>query len=67
MIAIASWDTKKRDVKLTIDWKKLGIEKSTCTILIPAIKGFQEEKSLKTDEPITVNPAEGKIIMIKAK
>ena len=67
MIALASWDVLKRDVKLTIDWKKLGIDKSSCTILIPAIKGFQEEKSLKTDEAIPINPAEGKIIIIKVK
>ena len=67
LIAIASWDKLTRDVKLTIDWKKLGIEKSVSTMLIPAIKGFQEEKILKTDEPITVNPAEGKIIIIRSK
>jgi hypothetical protein len=67
MIAIASWDKLKRDVKLKIDWKKLGIEKSACTVSLPAIKGFQEAKMLKPDELITVNPAEGKIIIIKAK
>jgi hypothetical protein len=67
MIAMASWDVLKRNVKLTIDWKKPGIDKSSCTISIPAIKGFQEEKSLKTDEAIPINPAEGKIIIIKAK
>jgi hypothetical protein len=65
MIAIASWDKLPRNVKLTVDWKKLGIEKTACTILIPSIKGFQEEQSLKADELITVNPAEGKIIIIK--
>jgi hypothetical protein len=67
MIAIASWDKQTKDVKLQIDWNKLGIDKTKATVFIPAIKGFQEEQSLKRGDPVSVKPAEGKIIIIKSK
>jgi hypothetical protein len=67
MIAVASWDKQPRDVRLIIDWERLGIEKSECTITIPYIKGFQEEMILKPDEPVNIKPSEGRIIIIKSK
>jgi hypothetical protein len=67
MIAIASWDNNAKDVRLTINWDKLGMKKSECEILIPYIKGFQDAQPLIMDEPVTIKPAEGKIIIIRSK
>lgn len=67
MISIASWDDQTRNVRLIINWEKLGINKSNCLITIPAIKGFQEALELKPDEEISIKPTEGKIIIIKSK
>ncbi len=64
MIAIASWDAKPADVKLLIDWKTLGIDENTAKIHAPAIKDFQDEKTFKSGDSITVQPLQGWILIV---
>jgi hypothetical protein len=67
MIALASWASKKVDVKLQIDWKYLGLLPERTKIYASAIKDFQPEAEFKPDETISVEPGKGWLIKISAK
>lgn len=54
MIAIASWAKKDSDIKLQIDWEKLGIDADKARLTAPDIKGFQEGFSLSPKDKIKV-------------
>jgi hypothetical protein len=53
------------DVQLTIDWKKLGIDPSTATIVAPDMKNFQTGRTFKLDEKIPVEKGKGWLLIIK--
>jgi hypothetical protein len=65
MIAIASWDAKPADVKLSIDFNTLGLDEKTAKIHAPAIKDFQEEKTFKVGDTITVQPTQGWLLIVE--
>ncbi|MFA6249593.1 MAG: glycoside hydrolase domain-containing protein [Mucilaginibacter sp.] len=41
LIAIAGWSPVDTTIKLTLDWKALGINPAEATITAPVIKNFQ--------------------------
>ena len=65
MVAIASWATERVDVRLSIDWKALGLDPATATMTAPAIEKFQDATTFAIDQPIPVEPGKGWLIVIK--
>ena len=65
MVSIASWEDTDTEVKLTIDWKKLGIDPSKATITAPAIRNFQPAKTFSVNDLIPVEKNKGWLLMIK--
>ena len=65
LISIASWDQKDVDVKLNIDWEQLGIKEDGIKIYAPPIKDFQEEKTFKVGESISVEKNKGWLIILE--
>ena len=65
MIAIASWADADANVKLTIDWKALGIDPAKATITAPAIKNFQEAKGFAVGDEIPVVKGKGWLLVIQ--
>jgi len=65
LVSIASWADTDVDVQLTIDWKKLGIDPSTATIVAPDMKNFQTGRTFKLDEKIPVEKGKGWLLIIK--
>ena len=65
LIAIASWAETDTDVKLIVDWKRLGIDPSKATIMAPEIKNFQSAKSFAADDAIPVAKNKGWLLWIK--
>jgi hypothetical protein len=65
LIALASWHPSKTDVRLTIDWKALGINPEKTTLNAPEIKGFQISKKYGINESVTVEPNKGWLIIIE--
>jgi len=65
LVAIASWDDKPTAVTLNIDWKAMGLSPGKIKLYAPAIKNFQQEKVFSINEPITVPPAKGWILIIE--
>jgi hypothetical protein len=65
MVAIASWAKSKVDVKLSIDWKALGLDPAKATIVASAIDQFQEARSFGASDAIPVEPGKGWLLVIK--
>jgi Glycoside hydrolase 123, N-terminal domain len=64
LISIASWAKERQDVRLKIDWKQLGINRSQATLVAPAVGNFQPESRFNPDAPIPVEPGKGWLIII---
>ncbi|MBE9668359.1 hypothetical protein IRJ18_18460 [Mucilaginibacter boryungensis] len=65
MIAIASWADNDTSIKLTIDWKALGIDRAKATITAPGISNFQPAKRFGVDDEIRVPKGKGWILVVK--
>lgn len=64
IIAIASWAPAKTDVKLTIDWKAMGIAAPKNTLAAPAIEGFQPAGTHAVDA-ISIDPNRGWLLVVE--
>jgi hypothetical protein len=67
MIALASWAKEPVDVRLTIDWKKLGLDPRTAVLTAPAIDKFQEAAEFRPGDPIRVEPGKGLLLFLTIK
>jgi hypothetical protein len=67
LIVIGSWLTEQVTVKLSIDWKRLGLNPSEVNITAPEIKDYQKERSFKVDELIPVEAQSDCILIISKK
>lgn len=65
LVAIASWADADTTVRLTIDWKKLGIDPAHVSITAPAIRGLQEARSFQQGEALPVSKGKGWILLIR--
>jgi hypothetical protein len=65
LIALASWAKEPVDVRLTIDWKKLGLDPKTAVLRAPAIDKFQEAAAFRPGDPIRVDPGKGWLLLLR--
>ncbi|WP_427872748.1 glycoside hydrolase domain-containing protein [Flavobacterium sp. MMS24-S5] len=65
LISIASWADADVNVKLNIDWKKLGINPAKATISAPEVTNFQPAKTFTTKDEITVPKGKGWLLIVK--
>jgi len=65
LISIASWADADTNVKLIIDWKKLGINPSKATITAPEVLNFQPAKTFTTKDEIPVSKGKGWLLIVK--
>jgi hypothetical protein len=54
-------------VRLTFDWKKLGLDPSKAVLTAPFVEDFQEAKTFKPDELIPVKSKEGWLLILDTK
>ena len=64
LVALASWSKEPVTVKLTIDWRALGLDPATAKITAPAIQDFQPALSLKPGDDITIAPGKGWLVVL---
>jgi hypothetical protein len=65
LIALASWAKNPVDVRLTIDWKKLGLDPKNAVFRAPAIDGFQPAAEFKPGDPIRIEPGKGWLLVLR--
>ncbi|MFC4762690.1 glycoside hydrolase domain-containing protein [Dyella koreensis] len=59
LIAIASWAPEKVDVKLSIDWKALGLDPRKMKLVSAEVQGFQPAATFAPGDAIPVEPGKG--------
>jgi hypothetical protein len=65
LIALASWAGEPVDVRLAIDWKKLGLDPKSAKLVAPAIDKFQEAAEFGPGDPIRVDPGKGLLLVLR--
>ena len=64
LLSIASWAQDDTVVRLSIDWRALGIDPAQATLTAPAVDGFQPAATFKPNEPIPVPKGKGWLLII---
>ena len=65
LIALASWAEDPADIRLAIDWKKLGLDPEKAVLRAPAIDKFQDAAEFKPGDAIRVEPGKGWLLILK--
>jgi len=65
LVALASWAKDPVDVRLAIDWKKLGLDPKKAVLRAPAIEKFQEAAEFKPGDAIRVEPGKGRLLVLR--
>ena len=65
LVALASWAKGPVDIRLAIDWKKLGLDPNKAVLRAPAIENFQEAAELKPDDVIRFEPGKGWLLVLR--
>jgi len=67
MISLATWAKEPVDIRLAIDWKKLGLDPGTAVLRAPAIDKFQDAAEFKPGDPIRVEPGQGRLLILSGR
>ncbi|NLP11662.1 hypothetical protein GX408_14790, partial [bacterium] len=65
LIAVASWNKTRQKVKLTIDWKKLGMDGNKAEIIAPEVENFQAAARYAVTDVLPIDPAKGMLLIIQ--
>jgi hypothetical protein len=65
MVSIASWAADDAKIKLSIDWKALGIDPAKATITAPSINNFQPAAKFADGDEIPVNKGKGWLLILQ--
>lgn len=67
LVAIGSWVNEPVNIKININWERLGLKPSQVNIISPEIKDYQKERSYKVDETIHIDPKGDCLLIISKK
>jgi len=67
LVAIGNWSDKPVEVRLKIDWKRLGLDSSESVIVAPAIDGYQSEMLFDAEGPFTLSSKGDLLLEISGK
>ena len=65
LISVASWAEEDVNIKLNIDWDKLGIDSSKAKLVAPAISNFQPAREFSVDGELPVAKGKGWLLILK--
>lgn len=67
LVALASWANAPATVRLTVDWKSLGIDPARARLRAPAVSQFQDAVIFAAGDAITVPPGRGLMLVIEPR
>ncbi|MBS0664416.1 MAG: hypothetical protein JSR48_14215 [Verrucomicrobia bacterium] len=67
LIVLASWAADPAEVRLSVDWKALGLDPAKTVLTAPSLDGLQEAKSFGPQDPIPILPAKGAFLIAEEK
>ena len=59
LVSVASWAQSDAQVRLSIDWRALGLDPATEVIIAPEIRDFQPAATFRPGDPIPVSKGKG--------
>jgi hypothetical protein len=65
LIALGNWSDKPEKVRLSIQWRKIGLSPATAKLKAPGIKDFQPAREFGVSEDIPVESKKGWLILIE--
>ncbi len=65
LVAVASWANAPVSVRLSVDWKALGLDGSRATFEVPAVRGLQEARTMKPGDALEIAPGKGMLIIVR--
>lgn len=67
MVSLGSWRADDTKIRLTIDWKALGLDPARTHVRSPAISGFQDGANWEPNDPILVPGKKGVILLLEQR
>lgn len=67
LISIGNFDDKDQDIKLSINWKELGLNPDKVTLKAPEVKDFQDAKTFGVNDLIPVKSKQGWLLILSEK
>jgi hypothetical protein len=64
LISIASWAQDDVNIRLSLDWRALGIDPAGATLIAPEVNGFQPSAKFKPGDPLPVPKGKGWLLII---
>lgn len=64
LLSVGNYSDEMKTVRLTIDWKQLGLSPEHMKLIAPEIKDMQKAMEWKVDEEIRVEPRKGWLIFV---
>ncbi len=64
LLSIASWAQNDVDVRLSVDWRALGIDPGRAALTAPEVKDFQRPGRFSPNDPIPVSKGRGWLLII---
>jgi hypothetical protein len=65
MVALASWANELRRVRLTWDWKALGLNPRSVRVVAPEVEAFQPAGEFAPDDEFPVEPGKGLVLVVE--
>ena len=65
LISIGNYSDEAKNVKLSYNWKKLGIDSLKVKLIVPEIPTFQSAATYSVDDLITIQPRKGLLFYLK--
>ncbi len=65
MVSLASWAAEAAQVKLTVDWKALGLDPARVRLRAPAIANFQDEATFAPADLVPVPAGRGLLLIVE--
>lgn len=63
LLCLASWAGADVDLRLTVDWKSLGLDPAKTVLRAPAIKGLQVPQAFKPGDVLPVKKSQGLLLI----
>ena len=67
LVAIASWASADMNVRLSIDWRTLGINPAAAKLRAPEVRDFQPSAQFNPDAPIPVQKGRGWLLIVEPR
>ena len=67
LVSIGNFGLNNQSVRLTVDWKALGLDPSKAVIEAPVVKDFQEARTFGINEAIPVKAKEGWLVILRER